>query len=575
KEDDDWWKTELKQNTGEEQGPIGLVPATYLEEVQPIGRVRAEYDYVAQQEEELSFEEGDEMVLLEKDDPDWFLVKSSKGDIGLAPSNYVISLDDHQPEQLDEPPVTTPVPAPPAPPAPSVTAPVPPPPVQPILSQPTGSTTREIIADEAQSWNVQEYDPAKKKKKKGKGSLFIGNGMICYGSETDKASPVQQYPILDVTKYLYDGKNLHIEIEAEGGDELSVEENEQLYVLDYERTDGWWRVQKVEDKEEIRRRREEEERALYQQRLAEEEERERIRRHEQEENERKRRRQEEEEEEKRRKEEERRREEEEKRRQAQEAAKRAELARQKQLEEDYKRKEAERKATLARSASKSNRHQDLPKPDSTKIRTWTDRSGSFKVEAQFIDYHNGKLRLHKLNGVKIDVPVEKMCADDIRWVEEHTRQPKPASPEPTPAMPPRPPQEKKFNDRWDWFDWFMLVGIPMQASLQYASAFKAEKLDDSDIQNLTHKQMKTLGLKEEHVQRIQRYIETGKPEASEQELDEQKTRELQIAKDEEYARKLQSEIEAREKPTRSASVSRPKPSVSAPKDVHPDLLDFI
>ncbi|KAI8087846.1 uncharacterized protein B0P05DRAFT_569327 [Gilbertella persicaria] len=713
KEDDDWWKTELKQNTGEEQGPIGLVPATYLEEVQPIGRVRAEYDYVAQQEEELSFEEGDEMVLLEKDDPDWFLVKSSKGDIGLAPSNYVISLDDHQPEQLDEPPVTTPVPAPPAPPAPSVTAPVPPPPVQPILSQPTGSTTREIIADEAQSWNVQEYDPAKKKKKKGKGSLFIGNGMICYGSETDKASPVQQYPILDVTKYLYDGKNLHIEIEgtkqavldlqasskseakailvkiadsiraaqasnthlnqqqqqqqqqqmaspaaaitphieqqqqpeeeveeeeeesncipkwgislysfqAEGGDELSVEENEQLYVLDYERTDGWWRVQKVEgeiglvpssyiqfddeendehttaaaaaaaiapsiprveDKEEIRRRREEEERALYQQRLAEEEERERIRRHEQEENERKRRRQEEEEEEKRRKEEERRREEEErrreeeeKRRQAQEAAKRAELARQKQLEEDYKRKEAERKATLARSASKSNRHQDLPKPDPTKIRTWTDRSGSFKVEAQFIDYHNGKLRLHKLNGVKIDVPVEKMCADDIRWVEEHTRQPKPASPEPTPAMPPRPPQEKKFNDRWDWFDWFMLVGIPMQASLQYASAFKVEKLDDSDIQNLTHKQMKTLGLKEEHVQRIQRYIETGKPEASEQELDEQKTRELQIAKDEEYARKLQSEIEAREKPTRSASVSRPKPSVSAPKDVHPDLLDFI
>ncbi|OAC97726.1 hypothetical protein MUCCIDRAFT_126133, partial [Mucor lusitanicus CBS 277.49] len=55
-----------------------------------------------------------------------------------------------------------------------------------------------------------------------------------------------------------------------------------------------------------------------------------------------------------------------------------------------------------------------------KIRTWTDRSGSFKVEAQFIDFHNGKLRLHKLNGVKIDVPVEKMCAEDVRWVENHT-----------------------------------------------------------------------------------------------------------------------------------------------------------
>lgn len=33
KEDDDWWRSELKQTTGEEQGPIGLVPADYLEQV--------------------------------------------------------------------------------------------------------------------------------------------------------------------------------------------------------------------------------------------------------------------------------------------------------------------------------------------------------------------------------------------------------------------------------------------------------------------------------------------------------------------------------------------------------------
>ncbi|OBZ82343.1 Actin cytoskeleton-regulatory complex protein sla1, partial [Choanephora cucurbitarum] len=711
KEDDDWWKAELKQNT-EEQGPVGLVPATYLEPIQPIGRVRAEYDYVAQQEEELSFEEGDEMDLLETDDPDWYLVKTSQGHIGLAPSNYVQTVEGYEQPTVAAPPAITAITPPP-----SVPPSAPP---APVMPQPTG---REVIADEAQSWNVHEYDPAKKKKKKGKGSLFIGNGMICYGSETDKASPVQQYHILDVTKYLYDGKILHIEIEgakqavldlqaaskseakailtkiadstraaqasnthlnspqqqmaapaaaiatpstysepeephheeeeeeekeeesncvpkwgislysfdAEGEDELSVQENEQLYVLNYERTDGWWRVQKVdgeiglvpssyiqfdededhttsaavgaaavgaaavaaagaatgmsrvEDKEEIRRKREEEEHALYQQRIAEEEERERIRRREQEENERRRRQEEEEEERRRRQEEEQK--ESERRRQAQEAAKRAEAARQKQLEEDYKRKEAERKAALARSSStKSNRHQDLPKPDPTKVRTWTDRSGTFKVQAQFIDFHNGKLRLHKLNGVKIDVPVEKMCPDDIRWVETHTRQPNTSPDPPTPAMPPRPAQtEKKVNERWDWFDWFMMVGIPMQASLQYASSFKAEKLDDSDIQSLTHKQMKTLGLKETHVQRVQRYIETGKPEPPEegqQEQDQanQKERELQIAKDEEYARKLQSEIELAEKPQKvksPASTARPRPSVSAPKDVHPDLLDLI
>ncbi|KAL9538294.1 hypothetical protein MBANPS3_011040 [Mucor bainieri] len=791
KEDEDWWRAELKQQNGEDQGPVGLVPADYLEEVSlfrytiskagrqagndlhhlqhpqvtPIGRVRAEFDYAAQQEEELSFEEGDEMDLLEQDDPDWFLVKSSKGEIGLAPSNYVQDAEDHFEEAQEQ--QQDPIPTPPA----VTQASMAPPAVQPILSHATGSTTatREVIADDAQSWNVHEYDAAKKKKKKGKGSLFVGNGMICYGSETDKSLPVQQYPILDVTKYLYDGKNLHIEIDgakqavldlqasskseakailvkisdstraaqmsnthlslssqkqiaapapaippmtsassyeaaaaspspqshypaqhaqeqeeqeeeesncvpkwgisiysfqAEGGDELSVEENEQIYVLDYERTDGWWRVQKVDgdvglvpssyvqfddeegnddhataataaaagglgaaaaaaaaaasrqdNVEEIRRKRAEEERALQQQRVAEDRAREVQRRKEQEEQDRQRRQQEEEarrrrqqqeeeEEARRRRDEERQREEEERerRRQVQEAAKRAEAARQKQLEEDYKRKEAERKASLARSASKT-RHQDLPKPDPTKIRTWTDRSGSFKVEAQFIDFHNGKLRLHKLNGVKIDVPVEKMCAEDVRWVEKHTRSPSQDDTEITPAMPPRPPQQqqqpapvasaaaaapppqqqqqqKKLNERWDWFDWFMIVGIPMQQSLQYAASFKAEKLDDSDIPNLTHKQMKTLGLKEEHVQRVERYIETGQPEDTTEEEAANKKKELsQIEKDEELARKLQREWESSEggkgKAPASSSNARPRPNVSAPKDVHPDLLDFI
>lgn len=568
---------------------------------------------------------------------------------------------------------------------------------------------------------MHEYDAAKKKKKKGRGNLFIGNGMLCYGSETDKSLPVQQYPILDVTKYLFDGKNLHIEVDgskkavldlqasskseakailvkisdstriaqqsathltqqqrqmaapaapvimspvpvtspplmiqqqpeeeeeeeesncvpkwgisiysfkAEGGDELSVEENEQIYVLDYERTDGWWRVQKVDGEtglvpssyvqfdeeddddnmpvaavvaaassnpasrmdnvEEIRRKREEEERILHQRRIAEEEARELQRRKDQEERKRL------EEEANRRREEEKRREEEERerRKQVQEAAKRAEAARQKQIEEDYRRKEAERKATLARSASASkanNRHQDLPKPDSSKIRTWTDRSGSFKVEAQFIDFHNGKLRLHKLNGVKIDVPVEKMCQEDVRWVENHTKNMANQQQEIAPAMPTRPPQQqqptkppqKKLNERWDWFDWFMIIGIPMQSSLQYASAFKAEKLDDSDITTLTHKQMKTLGLKEEHVRRIERYIETGQPEDADEEDGSSSNKpkeQSQIEKDEELARKLQREWESSESGSKTRGVStsaRPRPNVSAPKDIHPDLLDFI
>lgn len=54
-----------------------------------MGAVSALYDYEAQQEEEVTFAEGDTMVLYDKDDPDWYLVKLENGEIGLAPSNYL------------------------------------------------------------------------------------------------------------------------------------------------------------------------------------------------------------------------------------------------------------------------------------------------------------------------------------------------------------------------------------------------------------------------------------------------------------------------------------------------------
>ncbi|KAI9277376.1 hypothetical protein BY458DRAFT_504776 [Sporodiniella umbellata] len=692
KEDDDWWKAELKQVSGEETGPVGLVPAQYLEQVTPIGRVYAEYDYQSQQEEELSFQEGDEMDLLEKDDPDWYLVKHANGQVGLAPSNYVQPLkgsftrndylptaDEEQEAHMMEP--TQPIqPSIPVPPIMNSKGSVPSPTIQPVLSHTTGSIRDN--ADDAQSWAVHEYDPVKKKKKKGKGNLLIGNGMLCYGSETDKASPVQQYPILEVKKYLFDSKNLHIEINdsivldfqasskseakailvkisdsirlaqalathlnsaepispekqvaapaaafapqpsvtteetkcipkwgvsvydfnAEGGDELSVAENEQVYVLDYETDDGWWRVQKIDGEvglvpssyiefekedadnskadnvEEIRRQREQEERDLQQRRIAEEQireqrEREESRRREEMRKEQERRAEEErrrEEERKRREEEESRRREEEKRRQ--EAAKRAEAA-SRQQEEENRRKSVALSRSVSTS-SKSSRQQDLPKPDLTKIRTWTDRSGAFRVEAQFVDFNNGKLRLHKLNGVKIDVPAEKMSPADIEWVSKYGNKQSVVKDD-TASKPPPPPSEpvKKFNERWDWFDWLVEIGIPYQAALQYASAFKAERLDDSDISKLTHKQMKTLGLKEDHVQRIQRYIETGQAEEAEDSIAEKQKAQSQIDKDEELARKLQTEFDNDNKNKQPAG--RPRPSVSAPKDVHPDLLGLI
>ncbi|ORZ23245.1 hypothetical protein BCR42DRAFT_446948 [Absidia repens] len=763
KEDDDWWKAEVKQVSNEEPGPIGLVPATYLEEVTPIGQVRAEYDYDAQQEEELSFSEGQDMWLLESDDPDWYLVKLNNGAIGLAPANYVQDIEKGAPPHpsintnASPPvPVQTSVHSSTSAVTPSVT------PLSP-LTQPNmqTKTSAKDIDDEALSWTVHDYDVIKKKKKKSKGNLLVGNAMLCYGSETDKTSPVQQYPILDVSKYLFDGKNLHIEIDgsnpavldlqasskseakailvkitdsrkvaqvagthvsqkmvttattspisssttttstlpvtaaptydaparhpstsnatspstreprwatslyafdAEGGEEISIEENQQILVTDYDRDDGWWRVETTDGRsgilptsyiefyddanntdnshndgqrtvpdisqghhddvdreahDEVEAYMREKEARDRQDQLALERQIEQT-----EQAERQRRQVEAEkaaiaaEEEQLRMADQQRRDEEERerRRKVQEAAQRAEVVRQRQMEEDRRKRETTPRSSsngsggLSRSIST---RQDLPKPDPDRLRTWTDRSGSFKVEAQFLAYTDGKLRLHKANGVKIDVPLERMSAEDIRWVERRTNQPvgstkkgsQSGSAERTPEMPPRSAPtittpasstelsssssnnnnskgtvqaKKTVNSSWDWFDWFMMIGIPMQEALVYSSAFKADNLDDSDLEKLTHKQMKMLGMKEEHVQRAERYIDTGKVESLDEEKgtneEDEMKRQKQIEADEEMARRLQ---ESWENGTGKKASSRPKPSVSAPKDIHPDLLEFL
>ncbi|SCU93755.1 LADA_0G04742g1_1 [Lachancea dasiensis] len=59
-------------------------------------------------------------------------------------------------------------------------------------------------------------------------------------------------------------------------------------------------------------------------------------------------------------------------------------------------------------------------PDSKKTRVWVDRSGTFKVEAEFIGCVEGKIHLHKANGVKIAVAADKLCTEDLERVEQMT-----------------------------------------------------------------------------------------------------------------------------------------------------------
>lgn len=141
-------------------------------------------------------------------------------------------------------------------------------------------------------------------------------------------------------------------------------------------------------------------------------------------------------------------------------------------------------------------------PDDTRIRWWTDRTGAFKVEAQLIAYSNGKIKLFKTNGVKIDVPVEKMCIDDLKYVEQETGQK---------LLDDNVPLSH-FSRGFSWFDYFKKINIPYEASARYAKAFEKATLGERDIERLTYGRMKSLGMAENHVRRFQRFIETNQVE---------------------------------------------------------------
>ena len=127
KENDGWWK-------GECNGKVGWFPNNYVDSVdtkdsalppeyadpsdilpginrngggfhQVICKVQTLYPFSPQSNEELSFEKGVLLEIIEKprNDPDWWKARTPQGEIGLVPRNYVQEV-----ELIDEGPVETP-----------------------------------------------------------------------------------------------------------------------------------------------------------------------------------------------------------------------------------------------------------------------------------------------------------------------------------------------------------------------------------------------------------------------------------------------------------------------------------
>ncbi|KNZ79832.1 Actin cytoskeleton-regulatory complex protein sla1 [Termitomyces sp. J132] len=207
------------------------------------------------------------------------------------------------------------------------------------------------------------------------------------------------------------------------------------------------------------------------------------------------------------------------------------------------------KPSSSSSSSKPSGEINRPAPD--KIRTWHDRSGQFRVEAAFLGFNNGKLRLHKVNGVIVEVPSEKMSIEDMKHIERlmsrksrppETRQ---ESEDDIPLALSRPGQTSsrsappKAAPKIDWFDFFLSAGCDLDDCTRYASAFEKDKLDETLIQDITEGTMRLLGVREGDIIRIKKAVEKRKPTDN---FYKPSTHiQEQVRRDEELARKLQAQ----------------------------------
>ncbi|TFK55671.1 hypothetical protein OE88DRAFT_1652089 [Heliocybe sulcata] len=216
------------------------------------------------------------------------------------------------------------------------------------------------------------------------------------------------------------------------------------------------------------------------------------------------------------------------------------------------RKSTERSEGRERNGSTSRSSTERRGPPPEQCRTWRDRSGQFTVEAALLGYQNGKLRLHKANGIIIEVPSEKMSQTDMDYVKKMLgkksgRSSTPADDDDQPLaerrrslqpQPAAPPPAKKKGPTVDWFEFFLNAGCDIDDCTRYAQSFERDKIDEAILPDITESTMRSLGLREGDIIRVKKAIAAKQPKAQGSADAEQ------LRKDEELARQLQAAEES-------------------------------
>ncbi|KAL9090780.1 MAG: hypothetical protein Q9159_001836 [Coniocarpon cinnabarinum] len=166
-----------------------------------------------------------------------------------------------------------------------------------------------------------------------------------------------------------------------------------------------------------------------------------------------------------------------------------------------------------------------PKPTAANVRTWTDRSATFHVDAEFLGLKDGKIHLHKLNGVKIAVAANRMSVTDLEYVERMTGQSLDDEKPLSTAIDKRRASERRSSKRpslrpqngaafqssdtakYDWFDFFLQCGVNPQICERYALAFDRDQLSEESLPDIQPTLLRTLGLKEGDILRVMKHLD--------------------------------------------------------------------
>ncbi|KAM9918706.1 hypothetical protein OXX59_008471 [Metschnikowia pulcherrima] len=222
---------------------------------------------------------------------------------------------------------------------------------------------------------------------------------------------------------------------------------------------------------------------------------------------------------------------------------------------------------IRESDKKKREHVDTAEGDNMpnfhRVRTWIDSSGTFKVEAEFLGCVEGKVHLHKTNGVKIAVSATKLSIEDLEYVEKVTGtslqkykdevakqvakrerskagagEAKVASEPRTPAsqvapsatpmktptrsatavindVAPEKPERSKAPSTipqsepdYDWFEFFLSCGVDIGNCQRYSINFSKEQMDESILEDITPSLLRSLGLREGDILRVMKSLDS-------------------------------------------------------------------